>query len=155
MTRSELDALSLTYRRAYTDPARGALRWTLAENHSAPSYVAELWYWCAYVRRASLCNVKGGDAMRYADDETRALFSYLTSVQPYLMRARRIEVDLGIRWTRESMIEVIRGGRLRNELRAGYSYSLLHIYLERRAEVETWVDEPVAWYPPNEESART
>lgn len=143
----DVDALPLVYRSALSDPNRGALRWLCAESHSEPSYIAELWYWCLYLHRAELCGSVDMSLLDTAESDTRSLFKTLSSVQPSLMRARNLEIELGVRWERGTVVATIRDGTFKRELASSYSYSLLHVYLDRYERARSWVDEPVAWYP--------
>lgn len=144
----EIDALPLAYRCALTDPRRGPLEWRVVDSHHAPSYCAELWYWAHHVRGVVLTRGEGALDTLPADRETRSLFKHLTSVQPHLLRARSLEVSLGVRWTRPSLVASIRGGSLRGDVAAAYSYSLLYVYLDRVRVVSRWGAPPPSWRPP-------
>lgn len=139
--------LTLPYRRALSDPERGSLRYYLADNHQEHSYVAVLWWWCSYLHRGEICGSIDASLLDTADEETRSVFKTLTSVQPSLMRARHLEIELGIRWTAESVVDALRRRVFKDEIRHAYSFSLLYILLDRHETVATWTDAPVNWSP--------
>jgi len=139
--------LPMRYRDAVTDEGRGPLTWYHAKDHATPSDVAELWWYCTYVHRATLCSSLHTLPMDAVSEDLRPLLNALPSVQPSLMRLRSLETKLGIRFDRAPLLDELRGGTLRDAVLACYSRSLLYVYLDLQVRTRDWSPPPRAWSP--------
>jgi hypothetical protein len=138
--------LPANYRDAVQDPQRGPLRWTLAESHASPSYVERLWYYTTVATRRALCGQSFETMYPEEDEETRSLFELLGACQPSIMRLITLERELGIRWTRASVVPLILESDLLERAIINAYRSLCYIALERSEVASNWPPCPL-WSP--------
>ena len=136
---------SLSLRKARSSKKRGELEWTLCSSHRPPSYISKLLFWYSYSRRHALCNKRGTLDHPQLDNDTARLIKTCTIVHPALMTARYYENQLGIRFTRKSVTELIELGTFSKSLKQCYSYSLCYVLLERESIVTQWLDPPTEY----------
>lgn len=139
-------SLPAHYRDAVQDPQRGPLRWALAKSHASPSYAEKLWFYVNHAPRRALCGECYEDMYPEEDLVTRSLFELLDACQPSLMRLVMIERELGIRWTRASLVPLIKESEGLERAIINAYRALCYIALERRTTCSQWEQVPL-WSP--------
>ena len=133
---------SLSVRRSRRDKRRGALEWQVVSSHSAPSIIADLIYWGAYLHRARICGQDTTEEMRKLPADLRDVLNTCNLVQCDLVQARRYEISLGFRFTRAETISAHLDGSFSRELKRAYTFGLVYMLLERTQLVSQWGDPP-------------
>jgi hypothetical protein len=136
---------SLSVRKARKSKKRGPLEWSLTDSHHPPSFISELLYWYTYYRREKLCRSNVTLDPSLIDPVVKKLITTCTIVHPVLTRARYYEITLGLRFSKQSVAELIELNTFPRDLQNCYSYSLCYLLLERETIVSQWPDPPTEY----------